>query len=178
MKWDPRRAQVWLAALLLSLGLSAAAVAAAASTTTVLYPNAQATEFSVEIPAGWSVEAADESGGFVSFTSPAGARLSLRTVPAEPAALAESMARTSEWMNQNYSGLRLDQPLTVPAGAFEGLRSQGNGMRRSDGRNVLLALDWFLFQRDRHIEAWLELLEEDEDGYTAAASIIASLRPR
>lgn len=114
------------------------AVALNVQAKTVAYPTEADARYQIDVPDTWEVESAEEMGGFVNLSGPSGALISLRILPAAEYTLDELMQEAVEFMQQNYTDVKLSEPM------HDGSMHRNGAVATSDGTQMALANSWLV----------------------------------
>jgi hypothetical protein len=154
-----------LAALLFALGLARGAAAE-----TMAYPTAADARYLLDIPAGWEAEPAEEMGGFMNISGPSGVLISLRFLPADEYTLGELMQEAVDFMQQNYTEVRLTEPKS------DGAMHQNGAVAKLDGDTMVLANSW-LVQPATITELRIAAAPDDGASVDEGIEILQTVRP-
>ena len=153
----------------------------AAGTTTLYYPQQQEAMFSIEAPSNWTVGKIDEVGDFGSLESPNGAILQFRAqnYDTEDAALKEIESivdSTTTFLEDNYTEIKLDDPLDVTAGGQQGTELAGTG-KDEDGNPVKFLSAIIVLGPQSLAEIWAAVFPDGNSDLEAATAVLDSFKP-
>jgi hypothetical protein len=153
----------------------------AAGTTTLYYPQEQGALFSIEAPSNWTVGKIAEVGDFGSLESPTGADLQFRAqnYDTEDAASKEIEAivdSTMTYLQDNYTDVKLDDPVKVTAGGQPGTELAGTG-KDMDGNPVKFLSAIIVLGPTSLAEIWAAVSADNQSDLDAATGVLDSFKP-
>ncbi len=160
---------------------ASSAAAAATGTTTLYYPTQDASMFSIEAPADWTVGKIDQVGDFGSVESPNGSILQFRAqkyntdteTKAEIDAIVDS---TMEFLKDNYTDVALGDPTDIDVSGQPGLEVAGTG-KDKDGNAVQFLSAMIMLGPNSLAEIWAAVMPEGNSDLDTAKAVLDSFKP-
>lgn len=153
----------------------------AAGTTTLYYPQEQGALFSIEAPTNWTVGKIAEVGDFGSLESPGGADLQFRaqnydTEDAAATEIESIVDSTMTYLQDNYTDIKLEDPVKVTAGGQPGTELAGTG-KDKDGNPVNFLSAIIVLGPTSLAEIWAAVFADNSSDLDAATAVLDSFKP-
>lgn len=157
------------------------AAAAAAGMTTYYYPEETGAMFSIVAPDDWKVSKIEQVGDFGSLESANGSVLQFRAqsfdnedqVKKEVDSIVQS---TIEFLNDNYTDIKLDDPKDITIDGQAGLSTAGDG-KDKDGNPVQFISAMIVLGPTSLAEIWAAVFPEGNNDLETANTVLESFKP-
>jgi hypothetical protein len=161
----------------------AALATAQAETKTLHYPTPDATMFGIEAPVDWKVTEIEEVGDFGSLESENGSVLQFRAQEFETEDEAKKeidaiFDSTGEFLKENYTDIKLDDPKEVTVEGQPGSQLTGTG-KDKDGNAVQFLSAMIALGPKSVAEIWAAVFTEGESSndLESAKTVLNSFKP-
>lgn len=151
---------------------------AQAGTQTLHYPTEDESMFTIEAPGDWELTAIDEVGEFGALESESGSVLQFRAIECKneeetKAEIDTIYDRTAEFLQENYTDLKLGEVKELDFGGRPGFQLSGEGKDR-DGNDVEFGSFTIILGPTTIAEIWAAARPEDK---VVAEKTLNSFRP-
>jgi hypothetical protein len=148
---------------------------------TLHYPTQDASMFSIDAPADWKVTEIKEVGDFGFLESENGSILQFRAQEFDSEEEAEKEVdsifdSTGEFLQENYTDIKLDEPKEVNVEGQPGAQLSGTG-KDKDGNAVQFLSAMIALGPKSIAEIWAAVFTEDTNDLEAAKTIVRSFKP-
>lgn len=162
-----------LLAIVGSLSLSFASVVQA--DTTIAYPTAEATSFTVTAPDAWKLTPAESDDDYFVLTGPTGAELYFRAMPGK---IEDTIKENIDYLNENFTDVKLGDPTEEKQDGLPAMVAAGTGKAKEGGKEVLFAMAWIALPDGKIAEIWFNAGTSDEAGLKEAGAILDSFKAK
>lgn len=160
-------------ALALALTLSAGPLSA----DTLAYPTAADASFLIDYPADWTLQQAEEEGGYMELKAPSGgAVLNFRTIPGSEDAMQTAIAETVGYLKEKYSEVQANPAQDTTQHGLTGFFASGTGVDPAAGP-IKFVCAWYGLKDGSIGEIWFVGKQDDAASAEAAKGIVNSFRP-
>lgn len=162
-----------LIALVGSLTLSSATFVQA--DTTIAYPTAEDTLFTVTAPDSWKLTAAESEDDYFVLTGPTEASLYFRAMPGK---IEDTIKEDIEYLQENFTDLNIDDPKETTEDGMPAMHATGTGKHKETGKEAVFVMAWVVLPSGKVAEIWFETGKGDEAGAKEAGKILDSFKPK
>ncbi|MDF1657178.1 MAG: hypothetical protein P1U58_06170 [Verrucomicrobiales bacterium] len=149
----------------------------------IVYPNADAPIFTIEVPKNWTLTPAPTPTQFFLVAGPAGVKMWFRAaaVASEKeveAAIEAATASGKEWFTESYENIALGDLVMGERKGIPFSSISGAGVAKADGEEVVFAVTFGYLPNGSLAEFWAVIPANNRQALKTADKVISSFEPK